>query len=138
MTYKVAKSHRCSFKLTWFICYFLPLKMNFLLKLDWCIAIISYILQGCTNFKDLAIQDSNDLCDGLNIDDVPLNFENAEGIFSCPQGPSRYQFEDGEMDCLLMEKNLSVTESNGPNDNAVQVLAYLFSLEIISFIIWHL
>ncbi|VVA32452.1 PREDICTED: zinc finger [Prunus dulcis] len=80
----------------------------------------SSLSKGCTNFKDLAIQDSNDLCDGLNIDDVPLNFENAEGIFSCPQGPSRYQFEDGEMDCLLMEKNLSVTESNGPNDNAVQ------------------
>ncbi|XP_068334362.1 putative zinc finger protein CONSTANS-LIKE 11 [Pyrus communis] len=82
----------------------------------------SSLPKGCTNFKDLAIQDSNVLCDGLNVDDVPLTFENPDGIF-CPQVPSRYQFEDRldrEMDCLLMEKSLSVTESNGPNENAAQ------------------
>ncbi|XP_068345575.1 putative zinc finger protein CONSTANS-LIKE 11 [Pyrus communis] len=79
----------------------------------------SSLPKGYNNFKDLAIQDSNVLCDGLNIDDVPMNFENPDGIF-CPRVPSRYQFEDGEMDCLLMEKNIPVTESNGPNENAAQ------------------
>nr|XP_011463093.1 PREDICTED: putative zinc finger protein CONSTANS-LIKE 11 isoform X1 [Fragaria vesca subsp. vesca] len=79
-------------------------------------------LQGSSNLKDLGIQDGNDLCEGLNMDDVPLDVENDDELFSCSQGPSRYPFEDGEFDCLLMDqKNLSVTESNGPHcDNAIQ------------------
>ncbi|PRQ52863.1 putative transcription factor C2C2-CO-like family [Rosa chinensis] len=82
----------------------------------------SQMPKGSSNFKDLGIQDGNDLCEGLNMDDVPLDVENDDELFSCSQGPSRYSFEDGELDCLLMDqKNLSVTESNGPHsDNAIQ------------------
>lgn len=72
------------------------------------------------NFKDLV--DTDDLCEGLNMDDVSL--KNGE-IFGCPQGSTRYQFEDGRMECLSMEKNLSVTESNGPIESALEVLSFL-------------
>lgn len=79
-------------------------------------------LQDSSNFKDLGIQDDHDICEGLTMDDVPLDVENGDQLFSCSEGPSRYPFEHGELDCLLMDqKNLSVTESNGPlSDNAIQ------------------
>ncbi|BBH00016.1 B-box type zinc finger protein with CCT domain [Prunus dulcis] len=82
-------------------------------------------LAGCTNFKDLAIQDSNDLCDGLNIDDVPLNFENAEGYLAVhkvlpdtrPQDCVAFQSScgsdnvmpamNGSANCLLMNPTCS-------------------------------
>ncbi|KAJ9170110.1 hypothetical protein P3X46_018242 [Hevea brasiliensis] len=79
--------------------------------------------KGCCNFKDLEIHDNEDLCEGLNMDDVALmNFENGDEIFGCPQGHTRYQLGDVGKDCILMEKNLSVTESNnGPVENAIEV-----------------
>ncbi|KAG5226544.1 zinc finger protein [Salix suchowensis] len=77
--------------------------------------------QGCSIFEDIGLSDGEDLCEGLNMDDIPLNFENSDGIFGCPESLDRYQFEDVGKDCLLMEKNLSVTESNGPIENAIEV-----------------
>lgn len=64
------------------------------------------------------------------MDDVSL--KNGE-IFGCPQGSTRYQFEDGGMECLSMEKNLSVTESNGPIESALEVLSFL---ELYSSFYW--
>ncbi|KAK2641716.1 hypothetical protein Ddye_023479 [Dipteronia dyeriana] len=65
--------------------------------------------------KDLKLLYGDDLCDGLNIDDVLLAFEADDKIFGCSQGQSRHQFEDvGNNDRALIEKNLSVVESNGP------------------------
>uniref|UniRef100_A0A6N2MF02 Uncharacterized protein n=1 Tax=Salix viminalis TaxID=40686 RepID=A0A6N2MF02_SALVM len=63
--------------------------------------------QGCSIFEDIGLSDGEDLCEGLNMDDIPLNFENSDGIFGCPESLDRYQFEDVGKDCLLMEKNLS-------------------------------
>ena len=57
------------------------------------------------------------------MDDIPLNFENSDEIFGCPESLDRYQLEDVGKDCLLMEKNLSVTESNGPIENAIEVFS---------------
>ncbi|KAI4322564.1 hypothetical protein L6164_022244 [Bauhinia variegata] len=70
-------------------------------------------MQECPNFKDLEGL-------GLNIDDVQLNFDSSDEIFGCSQGANRCQLEDGGMDCLLTEKNLSVTESNVLPENAVE------------------
>lgn len=58
----------------------------------------------------------------MNLDDVSLDLENGEELFGCPQGTMKCQFEDGELDCLLMEKNFfSVTESNAPPlDNTIE------------------
>ncbi|KDP38303.1 hypothetical protein JCGZ_05189 [Jatropha curcas] len=67
---------------------------------------------------DLGIHEGEELCEGLNIDDIFLNFENDDEIFGCSQGQARYQLEK---DCILMEKNLSVTESNGPIKNNIEV-----------------
>ncbi|KAI4334082.1 hypothetical protein L6164_018817 [Bauhinia variegata] len=76
--------------------------------------------KGCPNFKDLGIQDGDGLCEGLNIDDVQLNLESSDDIFGCTQGATRLQIEDGGIDCLLMEKNISVTESNVLPENALE------------------
>lgn len=83
------------------------------------------MLWGFSNFKDLGIHDGEDLCEAFNLDDIPLNFENGDEILSNPQGPSICLFKDGGMDCLLMEKNLSVTESNGPIENTIEVIPLL-------------
>ncbi|KAG8640657.1 hypothetical protein MANES_13G073566v8 [Manihot esculenta] len=74
-----------------------------------------------SNFSNyLKIQDGEDLCEG-NMDDVALNFENGDDIFECLQVKSRYQLGDNEKDCILMEKNLSVTESDtGRVDNTIE------------------
>lgn len=78
-------------------------------------------IQGCSKFKDLNIHDGNDLCKNLDLDEVSINFGCGNEIFNCSQDPTRYPFEDGGMDCLLMEKNLSVTESNGPTEGVIEV-----------------
>ncbi|GAV81310.1 CCT domain-containing protein [Cephalotus follicularis] len=87
----------------------------------------SYILsddvnmpKDCSNIKDLGIHDSEDLYEGLNMDDVSLNFDGGDQIFENPQ---RYQFEDVDTDCLLIEKNVSVTGSSGPSKNALETLS---------------
>uniref|UniRef100_A0A6N2MM87 CCT domain-containing protein n=1 Tax=Salix viminalis TaxID=40686 RepID=A0A6N2MM87_SALVM len=67
--------------------------------------------QGCSIFKDIGLPDDEDLCDGLNFDDIPLDFENSDEIFSCSETQNKYQFGDAGKDCMLMEKNLSVTGS---------------------------
>ncbi|KAK9284884.1 hypothetical protein L1049_024065 [Liquidambar formosana] len=80
---------------------------------------VSNLSKGCSNFKDLGVHESDDLCGGLDVDDVVLNFENSDEILGS-RGHPRCLFEDVGMDCLLMEKNLSVTESNGPMENALE------------------
>ncbi|KAE8075752.1 hypothetical protein FH972_014441 [Carpinus fangiana] len=79
----------------------------------------SKLPKNTSNFKDLGIQDSDDICEGLNIDDVPLNLTSGE-IFGNPQDHTKYQFGDGGMQCPSMEKNLSVTGSNGPIESALE------------------
>ncbi|CAK7355401.1 unnamed protein product [Dovyalis caffra] len=77
--------------------------------------------QDCSILKDIGLPDCEDLYEGLNLDDLPLDFENSAEIFSCSESHYRYQVEDVGKDCMLMEKNLSVTESNGPIENAIEV-----------------
>ncbi|KAJ7948184.1 CONSTANS-like zinc finger protein [Quillaja saponaria] len=78
------------------------------------------VLQGCSNLKDLGIHEGDDLCEGLNIDDVPLNFDRDDEVFGCSQDRSKFQCHDKGLDCLLMEKNMSVTGSNGPVENVLE------------------
>lgn len=56
------------------------------------------------------------------MDNVQLNFEIADEIFYCSQVATRYHLEDGGMDCLLMDKNISVTESNSLIESALEVI----------------
>ncbi|CAN1232311.1 Zinc finger protein CONSTANS-LIKE 12 [Linum perenne] len=62
--------------------------------------------QDCSNLKDI--------CDGLNMDDVQLNFEHGDAIFECLQDHVTNAFEDVEKQCDNIERNVSFTESNGP------------------------
>ncbi|MED6157089.1 hypothetical protein PIB30_020077 [Stylosanthes scabra] len=69
--------------------------------------------KGCPNFKDLGIEEGNGVCKGLTVDDViQLNFENADDIFGC--------FKDGGLDCLLMDNNISVTESKCLTESSIE------------------
>lgn len=45
----------------------------------------------------------------------------GDEILGYQPSQNRFLFEDGDMECLLMEKNLSATESNGPVENAMEV-----------------
>ncbi|KAH1144013.1 hypothetical protein GYH30_034294 [Glycine max] len=74
-------------------------------------------LQECPN---LGIHDGSELCEGFNVDNLQLNFESADEIFGCSQDATRYHLEDGGMDCLLMDKNISVTESNSLIESALE------------------
>ncbi|GMI88439.1 B-box domain protein 10, Constans like 12 [Hibiscus trionum] len=69
---------------------------------------------GYSDLRDCKVPDGDGLCEGLNMDDVQLSFETSDEIFGCYQGQTRYQFEKIGTDCLVMDKTLSVTESNGP------------------------
>ena len=94
----------------------------------------SILQQGCSIFKEIGLPDDEDLCDGLNLDDIPLDFENSDEIFSCSGTQNKYQFGDAGKDCMLMEKNLSVTGSNGPIENAIQVFSlHNFHLQLAIF-----
>lgn len=94
------------------------------------------MLQDTSSFKNLGIHDCDNLCEGLNIVDVPLTLRNGE-IVGCHQALTEYQFKDGGMECLSTEKNLSVSESNGPIESGA--LEVISALEVSSlFLLNHL
>ncbi|XP_059318133.1 zinc finger protein CONSTANS-LIKE 12-like isoform X1 [Lycium ferocissimum] len=68
--------------------------------------------QDCA-IKDLGLQEGDDLSKGVDFDDVTLNFDcGYEILGNSQQSHPRYSNEDKELDCLVMEKNSSVTGSN--------------------------
>ncbi|XP_043689509.1 zinc finger protein CONSTANS-LIKE 12-like isoform X2 [Telopea speciosissima] len=76
--------------------------------------------KGCSPLKDVGVCDGGDLCDGFNMDDIGLNFENSDEIFGCSQSQSNIVLDDVPIDCLFMDKNFSVADSNAPNENAIE------------------
>ncbi|KAI3465643.1 hypothetical protein Pfo_022306 [Paulownia fortunei] len=73
----------------------------------------STLQKGCADsVKDLGIHESEDLCDSVDMDGMALNFESGYEMFGNLQNQPRYHSDDGGVCGLLMEKNLSVTESN--------------------------
>ncbi|KAK3008101.1 hypothetical protein RJ639_014363 [Escallonia herrerae] len=81
---------------------------------------VPFFPEGSNLQKDLGLDDGDDLCEGIDIDDISLTFQSDYDIFGCSQGHPRYQSEDAGMDCLVMEKNFSVTESNSHIENALE------------------
>ncbi|KAL0319816.1 UNVERIFIED_CONTAM: Zinc finger protein CONSTANS-LIKE 12 [Sesamum radiatum] len=73
----------------------------------------STIPKACPDtVKDLGIQESVDLCDNVDIDGIALSFDSGYEMLGNLQNQPRFQCDDGGMSGLLMEKNLSVTESS--------------------------
>jgi hypothetical protein len=58
------------------------------------------------------------------VDDVQLNFENADEIFDCSQSATKFNHEDGGIECLLMDKNIPVTKCSSLIGAAVEVTGY--------------
>jgi len=60
------------------------------------------------------------------VDDVQLNFESSdEIIFACSQTATKYNHEDGGIECLLMDKNIPVTKCSSHIETAVEVTGYI-------------
>ncbi|KAA3482669.1 zinc finger protein CONSTANS-LIKE 12-like [Gossypium australe] len=76
--------------------------------------------KGYSDLKDFKVPDGDDLCEGLIMNDFQLTFETADEILGCSQGQTRCQFENVGTDSILMEKTLSVTESDGPIETTLQ------------------
>ncbi|XP_048127403.1 zinc finger protein CONSTANS-LIKE 12-like [Rhodamnia argentea] len=74
---------------------------------------------GCSGSKSLGFDGSSDLCQSLGMEDIPRH-GNGDEVLGYQPCQKRFLFEDGDMECLLMEKNLSATESNGPIENAME------------------
>ncbi|XP_016435216.1 putative zinc finger protein CONSTANS-LIKE 11 [Nicotiana tabacum] len=74
--------------------------------------------QSCTTIKDHGIYGGDDLAEGVDLDE--LSSDCSYNIFSSlQQSHSRYYSEDRGLDCLIMEKNLSVI---GPNSHVETAL----------------
>ncbi|XP_021293321.1 zinc finger protein CONSTANS-LIKE 12-like [Herrania umbratica] len=80
----------------------------------------SNISKGCSDLKDFKLLDGDDLCEGINMNDVQLNFETADEIFGCSQGQNRSQFDNVGTEGLLMEKNITLTESDVPIEKSLE------------------
>lgn len=83
--------------------------------------VLLQLMPSSSDLKDPGLDEGADLCEGVNIDDVTLNFESSYELFGYSHGHPRYQCDDAALDCLVMEKNLSVTESNSHVENAIEV-----------------
>lgn len=66
--------------------------------------------QDCP-IKDLGLQEGDDLSKGVDFDDVTLDFNCSYEILPDSR-QTGFSDENKELDCLVMEKNSSVTGSN--------------------------
>ncbi|MBA0828899.1 hypothetical protein Goarm_013526 [Gossypium armourianum] len=76
--------------------------------------------KGYSELKDFKVPDGDDLCEGLIMNDFQLTFETADEILGCSQAQTRCQFGNVGTDSILMEKTLSVTESDGPIETTLE------------------
>ena len=81
--------------------------------------------------KDIGIYKTDNLCDDLNMEGAQCNFKDVNEIIDSSQNVVGYQHEDGGLDCILMEKNISVTGSDTLIHNTMEVVNQF----IVSFII---
>uniref|UniRef100_A0A0D6QR80 CCT domain-containing protein n=1 Tax=Araucaria cunninghamii TaxID=56994 RepID=A0A0D6QR80_ARACU len=70
------------------------------------------------HMQDLGLCEGGDNCDGFNMSDVDLSFENYEDIFASSQDQSDSLFEDAGAACSHIERDVSFVESNGHNESA--------------------
>lgn len=77
--------------------------------------------QGCPDLV-LKLEDGEeDLCEGLNLDNAPLNFDVGDDIIGC-SSQEHIESDHTVPNCLLIDKNnTSVTASNFTMDNALEV-----------------
>ncbi|KAH9313172.1 hypothetical protein KI387_028207, partial [Taxus chinensis] len=73
------------------------------------------------HMQDLGLCDGDDNCDGFNMSDVDLTFENYEDIFGSSQDQSDSLFEDASAVCSNMERDVTLFESNGHTESAPEV-----------------
>ncbi|KAI7737290.1 hypothetical protein M8C21_000887 [Ambrosia artemisiifolia] len=76
----------------------------------------SNLAKDGSNVNNLGLNNA----EGLS-DNVAPNFNGGFEMFSCiPPAQTKRPSEDGSLDCLVMDKNLSVTESNCHAENTIE------------------
>ncbi|XP_023755029.1 putative zinc finger protein CONSTANS-LIKE 11 [Lactuca sativa] len=81
----------------------------------------SNLTKDGSDLNNLGLNEGEVLCDNVDLGDVSLSFEGGYEMFNgIPQPQTRYPSEGGGGDCLVMEKNLSVTESNSHIENTLE------------------
>nr|XP_033516595.1 zinc finger protein CONSTANS-LIKE 12-like [Nicotiana tomentosiformis] len=80
---------------------------------------------GCSNIKDLGFQGGDNLSEAIDLDDAALSFDCGYEIFgSTQQSHPTYTSENSRgLDCLVKERNLSVTESLSHAETALEASA---------------
>ncbi|XP_023512378.1 putative zinc finger protein CONSTANS-LIKE 11 isoform X3 [Cucurbita pepo subsp. pepo] len=71
--------------------------------------------------KDAETNENNDICESLNLGNLSLHSENGEGLFDSPKDTMKFEFDAGELECLLIDRNFPVTESNVPVEDTIEV-----------------
>ncbi|XP_022944606.1 putative zinc finger protein CONSTANS-LIKE 11 isoform X1 [Cucurbita moschata] len=74
--------------------------------------------------KDAETNENNDICESLNLGDLSLHLENGEGLFDSPKDTMKFEFDAGELECLLIDRNFPVTESNVPVEDTIEASDY--------------
>ncbi|KAM7270731.1 hypothetical protein ACFE04_029945 [Oxalis oulophora] len=69
--------------------------------------------KGRPNFESLPVSEGLDICEGLNVDDVALGFDNGSQLFEADSG---LRLKDEVTDILLLETNVSA-----PNQSSCAV-----------------
>ncbi|KAL8144632.1 hypothetical protein AgCh_002994 [Apium graveolens] len=73
----------------------------------------------CSSLKNIILGQDDDPCKGVDLD-VALNFECGYEMFGCSQDQSKFQSENGGLDCLVLEKPVPIMESNNMIENTLE------------------
>lgn len=84
------------------------------------------VCQGCPDLLLKLEEGEEDLCEGLNLDNAPLNFDVGDDIICC--SPQEHIESDHTLpNGLFVYKNIiSVTDSNFTTDNPLEVGHFCF------------
>lgn len=85
--------------------------------------------QGCSDLALKLEEGVEDICEGLNLDNAPLNFNVGDDICS---SHDHIASDHAVPNCLVVDKNItSVTASNFTIDNALEVSFACFFCSVL-------
>ncbi|KAF8390081.1 hypothetical protein HHK36_024602 [Tetracentron sinense] len=82
------------------------------------------------NMQDLGICEEVDCYDGFNIPDVDLTFQNYEALFGADKDQPRALFDEEDVACSSMEKDMSLDKSDNFYSRAIEDISVASSIYI--------